>query len=73
MNNRTMVKLNACGEILDIQTFPAEKQSPHRFAVLRSDLARLETQHQTNFGIGPVLFRQDVAGADVRSRNLSPY
>lgn len=47
MNNRTMVKLNACGEILDIQTFSAEKQSPHRFAVLRSDLARLETQHQT--------------------------
>ena len=48
MNNRTMVKLNACGEILDIQTFSAEKQSPHRFAVLRSDLARLETQHQTS-------------------------
>ena len=59
MNNRTMVKLNACGEILDIQTFSAEKQSPHRFAVLRSDLARMETQ--------------DAAGADVRSRNLSPY
>lgn len=47
MNNRIMIKLNVYGEFLDIQTFSAETRSPHRFTVLRSELARLETQNQT--------------------------
>lgn len=47
MNDRIMIKLKACGEILDIQTFSAKQHSPHRFAVLRSEFAQLETQNRT--------------------------
>lgn len=47
MDNRIMIKLNVYGELLDIRTFSAKTRSPHRFAILRSELARLETENQT--------------------------
>ena len=47
MDNRIMIKLNVYGELLDIRTFSAKTRSPHRFTILRSELAQLKTQTQT--------------------------
>ena len=38
MNDRTMVKVRCDKELLYIRTISWEKKSPHRFAILRSEL-----------------------------------
>ena len=44
MNDRTMIKVRCDKELLYIRTISWEKKSPHRFAILRSELQKLEQE-----------------------------
>ena len=44
MNDRTMIKVRCDKELLYIRTISWQKKSPHRFAILRSELQKLEQE-----------------------------
>lgn len=44
MSDRTMIKVRCDKELLYIRTISWEKKSPHRFAILRSELQKLEQE-----------------------------
>ena len=44
MNDRTMIRVRCCKELLDIWTVSWNRKSPRSFAILRSELQQLEQQ-----------------------------
>ncbi len=69
MNHRTMVKVRCDKEMIYIWTVSWEKKSPHRFAILRSELQKLEEKKRlitTDCGSFAVLrLTETVAGMQI--------